>query len=445
MLALKIILGIILFIVYAVMMSMMIIFERDKPKNIIIWSIVFLTTQIVGYVIYICLRQVYYKKKNSLLIKQKEDEIFKNLISNNLKDNSVDTTHDLLSFNQLAFNANLTVNNNYELFTDYENTKENLLKDLADAKKYILLELAKIDAIDFEEIKNILIEKAKAGIMVRFIHAKNMNRKVKNELMKAGVKTHKFSKYNTIGKVYSNLRNVISIDGKVVYLANLNFSKRQLVGDAEVANVFVKLKGDVLQDINIAIHQDTIFASGKHIDYFTETEQLSNKTQLQFVSNEVNEDLELLLIKAICMAKKSIQLQLAQFIPTESLMSLLRFAINSNIQVRLMVPLKNDKHGKYYATRAYAKELALFGANVYLYDGYIRFNAITVDNDYVIYGSYIVDREHLNTSLQNMLLIKDSKAVKVFNETFDRCVENSYRINNAKYMLLMEKFFKNFV
>ena len=445
MLALKIILGIILFIVYAVMMSMMIIFERDKPKNIIIWSIVFLTTQIVGYVIYICLRQVYYKKKNSLLIKQKEDEIFKNLISNNLIDNSVDTTHDLLSFNQLAFNANLTVNNNYELFTDYENTKENLLKDLADAKKYILLELAKINAIDFEEIKNILIEKAKAGIMVRFVHAKNMNRKVKNELMKAGVKTHKFSKYNTIGKVYSNLRNVISIDGKVVYLANLNFSKRQLVGDAEVANVFVKLKGDVLQDINIAIHQDIIFASGKHIDYFTETEQLSNKTQLQFVSNEVNEDLELLLIKAICMAKKSIQLQLAQFIPTESLMSLLRFAINSNIQVRLMVPLKNDKHGKYYATRAYAKELALFGANVYLYDGYIRFNAITVDNDYVIYGSYIVDREHLNTSLQNMLLIKDSKAVKVFNETFDRCVENSYRINNAKYMLLMEKFFKNFV
>ena len=110
-----------------------------------------------------------------------------------------------------------------------------------------------------------------------------------------------------------------------------------------------------------------------------------------------------------------------------------------------MVPLKNDRHGKYYATRAYAKELALFGANVYLYDGYIRYNAITVDNDYVIYGSYIVDREHLNTSLQNMLLIKDSKAVNAFNKMFDECVGNSYRISNAKYMLLMEKFFKNFV
>ena len=68
-----------------------------------------------------------------------------------------------------------------------------------------------------------------------------------------------------------------------------------------------------------------------------------------------------------------------------------------------------------------------------------------VDNDYIICGSYIVDREHLNKSLQNMLLIKDNKAVKIFADLFDKCVENSYRISNAKYMLLMEKFFKNFV
>lgn len=126
-------------------------------------------------------------------------------------------------------------------------------------------------------------------------------------------------------------------------------------------------------------------------------------------------------------------------------MSLLRFAINSNIEVKLMVPLKNDLQGKYFASRAYAKELALFGANVYLFDGYINFNAITIDDVYVVFGSFIVDREHLNTSPQSILFIKDAKAVKNFNEMFNNGIENSYRISNAKFMLLREKFFKNFV
>ena len=74
MIAFYIILGIILVLAYVVMMSMMIIFERDKPKNIIIWSLVFVPTQIVGYVIYIVIRQVFYKKKNYLSKKKSLQE-----------------------------------------------------------------------------------------------------------------------------------------------------------------------------------------------------------------------------------------------------------------------------------------------------------------------------------------------------------------------------------
>ncbi len=102
-------------------------------------------------------------------------------------------------------------------------------------------------------------------------------------------------------------------------------------------------------------------------------------------------------------------------------------------------------HDKYYASRAYAKELALMGASVYLYDGYIRFNAITIDDNYVITGSYTLDREHINTSLQNVIIFSDSRSINSFKEMFDKAIENSYKISDAKYMLLREKFFKNFI
>lgn len=441
-----IILGIIAFILYVAMMSMMIILERDKPKNIIIWSIIFLVTQIIGYIIYLFIRNVFYKKRNSIVEKQREDEIYAKLIANSLCDNKTDFSHEVFNFNNLAYNTKTTANNTYKVITDYEDFKELLINDIKKSKKYILLELTKINHKDFSLIKDALIERAKADVMIRLSYDRNINKKLIKELKLSGIKVYRFSKYNTVGKVYSNLRNTIVIDGETAYIANLNVTNAQLKTEKEVSCAFIRMKGDIVQDIDVEIHKDAIFASGKFIPFEkADNNEIKNNSIIQYVTNKIETDLELALIKAICMAKRTIQLHLNQFIPTESIMSLLRFAINSNIDVKLMVPLKSDRQGKYFASRAYAKELALFGANVYLFDGYIKFNAITIDDDYVIYGSFIVDREHLNTSQQNMLFIKDKKIVEIFNQTFNANIENSYRINNAKFMLLREKFFKNFV
>lgn len=446
MLAFKIVLGILLGVAYLVMMSLMIILERDKPKNIIIWSIVFLLTSIVGYVIYIIIRHIVYKKRNSLQVKLKEDEIYTNLISNNLYNNQSIDSHDVFDFNSLAYKTQTTANNNYEIIHNHDEFKKHLIEDLQKAKNYVIFEITKVNNKDFEEIKNVLIEKSKLNIDIRVVHDRSIGHKLTRELRNAGIKVYRFSKYNACGKVYANLRNAITIDGEVVYIANLNMSKKQLENCNDVASTYLKLKGDVVQDINVQIHKDAIFASGKFIPYDIHNKsEYNNNCQIQFVANDADTDLELAIIKAICMAKQSIQLEVSQFNPTESIMSLLRFAINSNIEVRLMVPLKNDRHGKYFASRAYAKELALYGANVYLYDGYIQFNAITIDDEYVIFGSYILDREHLNKCPQSLLFIKDKKVVKNFNDMFNAGIDNSYRINNAKFMLLREKFFKNFV
>ena len=111
MIALKIIFGIISCLAYVSLMTTMIILERDKPKNIIIWSIVFLLSQFIGYVVYLLIRHVFYKKRNSFIVKQKEDEIYDNLISNQLSDNKADCEQSVFNFNSLAFNTHTTTNN----------------------------------------------------------------------------------------------------------------------------------------------------------------------------------------------------------------------------------------------------------------------------------------------------------------------------------------------
>ena len=432
-------------IIYLIMLSIMVVFERNKPKNIILWAVLFLFTSAMGYAVYLISRIIVNKKKNSLKTKILEDEIYTNLSSKVLVNNETNLKGELFEFNKLAFNAVSTQNNSFDFFNSYEDYKKDLITTIKKANKTILLELVKINALDFEEIKEALIEKAKSDVIIKLVHDKHINSKLVKQLKVAGVKVYKFSKYNTLDGVYSNLRNIICVDGETVYLGNLNVTSNQLNNKYDVCDCLLKIKGDIVQTINLELHKDVVFASGKYIDYSQSKNEVSNLGVVQYITNQYEKDLELLIIKAISSAKKSIQLQVEEFIPTESLISLLNFAINSNIQVRLMVPLRAKNTDKFYATRAYAKELALLGANVYLYDGYIRFNSIVVDNEYVLYGSYLLDREYIDTALQNIIIIKDSKAVNHLNKLFDASIDNSYRINNANFMLLREKFFKNIV
>jgi len=446
MLALKIVFAIVLAVLYLIMMSVMIILERDKPRNIIIWSFLFLVSQIVGYFIYVILKLVVYKKKQSLCVKMKEDEIYLGLVNVHLKDVNVNSFEDFYKFNELAYNAHLTQNNSFEIFKSYESFKNNLKKEIKDAKEIVLFELSKFEDYDIQDVLELLSEKVKQDVTVKIVYDRRISSRLKKTIKKLGLRLARFSKHNALNRLYSNQRNQIVIDNKVAYLCNMNVKRKHLTGKHDIADMYMMIKGDVVQEIAMSCLQDSVFATNKFIPYVENSEdKLSNNCTMQYVTNNVNTDIELLIIKAICSATKTIQLQLDEFIPTESIMSLLKFAINSNIDVRLMVPIKANESDKYYATRAYAKELALLGANVYLFDGFIRFNAITIDSKHVLYGSYSLDREHINLDLQSILVITDQKAVNSFNKAFDDAIKNSYRINNAKYMMLKEKFFKNFV
>ena len=111
-------------IIYLVMLSIMVVFERNKPRNIIAWAILFLFTSVIGYVIYLISRMVVNKKKNSLKTKILEDEIYTNLSSKVLQNNQIDLKGELFEFNKFEFNAEATENNVYDFYNSYEEYKK---------------------------------------------------------------------------------------------------------------------------------------------------------------------------------------------------------------------------------------------------------------------------------------------------------------------------------
>lgn len=445
MIGLKITFTIILILLYFIMVSVMILFERKKPRIVILWIAIFLLTQVFGYIAYLIVRCVMVRKKNSLLIKEQEDIIYSKLVSRNIKDYKLESPDHLFSFNEMLYNATTTSKNDVEIFNNFAKFKENLIKEIKNASNYIFVELNNCDFVDFLDINPLLIAKAKEDVVVRLTFDCKIPSRIKKELKSAGVKIYKFNKINSVYNAYSNQRNIISIDNSVVYIGNFLTKKyKNSKNPIEYVNTYLKIKGEAVQKIDLTLRQDLAFSSGKYIEYNkTQTEDINNNLTIQYIANNVNLDLELLLIKAICTAQKSIQLQLNNFIPTDSIISLLKYATNSNLQVRLMIPIKDYNQSRKFASRAFAKELALLGANVYLFDGYINNNTIILDDECVILGSYSLNRNLINSSLQSVLLIKDEKVINHYNKIFDDAVKNSYRVNNAKYMLVREKLFKN--
>lgn len=430
---------------YFIMVSVMILFERKKPRVIIAWILIFALTQLVGYIAYLIVRCVMTKKKNSLLIKEKEDEIYSKLVSKHLKNKGVDYSDDIFSFNNMVYAATTTENNKVEIFNTYSKFKDNLIKELKNANNYIFIELKQFDISDFEDLKPILINKAKEDLVVRVTFDCHIPSKLKKELKFAGVKVYNFSKLNSIYNKYSNERSIISIDGKTIFIGDfLNKKSKNSKIKIDYAHNYIKLQGDVVQNIDLTLRQDLAFSSGKYIQYNKINKQeIDEQTTIQYVSNNVNLDFELLLIKAICTAKKSIQLQVNDFVPTDSIISLLKYAANSHLQVKLMISLRDYKQSRKFASRAFAKELALLSANVYLFDGYINYNAIVLDDEYALVGSYSLNRNLVSSSLQSVLVVKNEKIVNHYNKAFDEGIKNSYRVNNAKYMLVREKIFKS--
>lgn len=445
MLGLKIVFGIIFVLMYFIMVSVMIIFERKKPRVVIAWIFIFVLTQLLGYIAYLIVRCIMIKKKNSLLIKEKEDEVYSKLVSKHFKDCDIKSEEDIFAFNNMMYGALTTKNNSFETFNTFAKFKDNLIKELKNATNYIFVELKQIDFADFEDFKHILINKAKDDLVVRLTFDCHIPSKLKKELKLAGIKIYNFSNLKSIYNAYSNERSLISIDGKTIFIGDFLIKKvKNSKVKIDYAQSYIKLKGEVVQSIDLTLRQDLAFSSGKYIEYNKiHRENIEDTTTIQYVQNNVNLDFELLLIKAICTAKKSIQIQVNDFVPTDSIISLLKYATNSHLQVKLMISLRDFKQSRKFASRAFAKELALLGANVYLYDGYINYNAIVLDDEYVLIGSYSLNRNIVSLSLQSVFVIKDEKVVNYYNKQFDEGIKNSYRVNNAKYMLIREKIFKS--
>ncbi len=342
-----------------------------------------------------------------------------------------------------------TVNNSIKIFTVGADKFKSLKEDLANATGSIYLQyyIFNDDHIG-HEIAEILKRKAREGLDVRVIYDHIGSFSAKNSfwrnMQEAGVDTHPFFRVNFphfANRVnWRNHRKLVIVDNCIGYIGGMNIADRYDSGPEEGApwrDTHFRLEGDIVESLLFSFIVDWNFLKQPHpIDGIPSLipTKLRNSTGMQLVTSGPFgewDNLALVYLKAISLARKSIYIQTPYFLPTDALMNALEAAALSKIDVRIMIPRHGDSRMLQYASFSYVTQCLRAGIKVYLYNpGMLHAKGMIIDENLVTAGSTNFDFRSFENNFECNVLIYDRDINRQMRDIFFRdmnqCTKLSY-------------------
>jgi cardiolipin synthase len=417
-------------------------------------------------------RKMYSKKllKDDNLAKKLKADIFqysKNTFEQNNEE--VEKRRELALMLLRDGTSPLTANNSVKLLVNGENKFPEVLKVLREAKKHIHIEyyIYEDDKIG-RAIEDVLIQKAKEGITVRFIYddfgSRTIRRKLVKRLKKGGVKVFPFYKVIFIAFAnrinYRNHRKIIVVDGKTAFAGGINVSDRYINNSNDTHKLFwrdthLRIDGPGVQYLQYLFLCDWDFCAEDSVqpdeEYFPGEKDFpanANKV-VQIAASGPDSDTPTImfsLLQAINLATKEILITTPYFIPGNSLINALIIAALSGISVKLLVPGISDSRLVNHAARSYYEDLLNAGVDIYQYKkGFVHAKTMVTDTSIAIIGTANMDQRSFDLNFEVNAIVYDPEIANQLKSVFFEDLKDAERINatawneRAWYKVLLEQ------
>lgn len=423
-----------------------IFFQRRDPKSVWTWLFALNFIPVFGVLFYLLFGQDLRKSK-MFRIKEVEDRLRYPIKTQeefireyHLADNGDPVAQDygsLALYNLETSGAVLTVRNNLQIFTDGEQKFEDLRQELKRAKKYIHMEyyIIKNDEV-FDSIVPILFEKVKEGVEVRVLSdgmgGRFMPKSRWKEMKQAGIKVGIFFP-PFLGRLnlrvnYRNHRKIVVIDGHTGYVGGFNIGKEYISRSPKFGywrDTHLKIRGDAVISLQIRFALDWNYAVKENLfldsRYFV-AEPGTQGVRMQIVSSGPDtgsRNIRDNYLELFHQARNHIYIQTPYFVPDDAILSALKIAARSGVDVRLMIPCKPDHPFVYWATYSYAGELLDAGARCYIYEnGFLHAKGITVDGMMSCYGTANMDIRSFELNFEVNAVIYDEQTAGELEQAF---------------------------
>ena len=458
-----------LFFINSIVLIAIIILERRSPEKTIAWFLVFMLLPPLGILLYVFIGRNWKKHK----LNNNFAKFTKAVVDNFIEKTNHKEFKPLLEL--LANNSDSPVfaNNEVEVFNNGYDKFDALKAELQKAEHHIHMEyfIVKNDHIG-NEIKEILIQKAMAGVRVIFIIDRVGSIKLKQpyikELKDAGVDVIYYSyflapllrKLNTQLN-YRNHRKIVVIDGKVGFLGGMNIGDDYL-GKGKLGywrDTHIMVKGDFVLGLQAVFLNDYLHikrTNGGNKAFLGEADKYcpvtpdKGHTIMQLVQSGPDSEYPSIMqcvLKMISMAQKTIWITTPYFIPTESLQEALKVAALGGVEIRILFPGRFDHYIVYQASQTYLRELIKYGAKVYFYDkkAFVHSKVITIDGEICSVGTANMDIRSYMLNYEVNTVIYDEEITAGLERDFEEDIQNSIQITEEYFdkMPAYQKFIQS--
>ncbi len=448
------------FYVYLIIVLIFIIMENRSADATFSWLFIFLLFPVIGVVIYILFGRNWRvrsrkKKKFKKILQEefietikpfqdREQEIINEMIEGDFSEQSR-LINILKSFRESLF----TKNNIVTILQNGEAKFSALKDDLEKAQKYIHMEyfIWRNDNLT-NEIKNILIKKAREGVEIRIIFDPTgslglviKGRNYLSELRRAGVEIIPFLKSMVRSKIAAlnnvNHQKIVIIDGQIGYTGGMNMGQEYIDGGVDHEfwrDTHVRIEGEAVLALNATfvyhwkeITKESLFKE----EYFINPKPVDNVLPIQVITagpDSEEEYVRQLYLAMISSAKKEVLIQSPYFIPDITILEALKFSALSGVDTKVMIAGMSDVKIIKWAASSYLEELLYAGVKIYYYNkGFLHAKTISVDSSFCTIGTTNMDLRSFQTSHEVNAVIFDLKTAKKLKEDFlqdlDDCKE----------------------
>ncbi|MFM8312791.1 MAG: cardiolipin synthase, partial [Deltaproteobacteria bacterium] len=314
------------------------------------------------------------------------------------------------------------------------------------AKVYIHLQYYIISSDDItERIFDSLISARLRGVEVRILYdalgSLSLKRFHFRKLKKAGIQIAGFLPFSLlpqrINLNFRNHRKILVIDGTTAFTGGTNLGKEYLgkPGDHQWRDFSIQLWGPVCLQLQEVFREDWKFTTQEELTedkYFPSVFSTGNAI-IQVLASGPDTSFHSLhqaIFWAITSAKKQISLMTPYFVPDSALLTALEVASLKGIDIKLVLPQKNDQKLVRYASRSYYNELLRAGVKIYEFQPKIlHAKQMTVDDDFTLIGSGNMDIRSFRLNFEISLLIRDREVTCQAQTLFNNDLKNSQNIS----------------
>jgi cardiolipin synthase len=284
-------------------------------------------------------------------------------------------------------------------------------------------------------LRDMLIEKAKAGVHVRFLFdglgSMTLGRAFFRPMREAGIRIATFLPGQSWRERWSiNLRShrkIVVVDGQVGFTGGMNIGDEYLGKNPILGywrDTHIRLRGPTVLQLQQVFAEDWFFATGEEVvapELFP-IPDVSGDQVAEVVAGGPDGEVDVfhsLFFAAINEARHSITLATSYFVPTPSLVTALETAALRGVRVRLLLCQKSAHRWMVAAGRSYYESLLRSGVEIYEYTrGLLHSKTLTIDGKWSLVGSPNLDSRSLLLNFEVAVAMYDPRPAAQLEEHF---------------------------